>query len=70
MTPRLTAEQVLTRLGLTRERLPAALIVAFVVGLVTGWWLLGWVLFPVEWTNAGPADLEPTDRRVQGVDRF
>jgi hypothetical protein len=32
-------------------------LVAFVIGLLIGWMLLGWVLFPVEWTDATPAHL-------------
>ena len=32
---------------------------AFVLGLIIGLPVLGWWLFPVEWINAGPADLAP-----------
>ncbi len=34
-------------------------ILAFVVGLLVGWMILGWLLFPVQWTNASPAALHP-----------
>jgi hypothetical protein len=33
---------------------------AFVVGLFVGWLLLGWFLFPVQYTNADPWDLRPS----------
>lgn len=35
---------------------------AFVLGLIIGLPVLGWWLFPVEWVNAGPADLGPTSK--------
>ncbi len=34
-------------------------IVGFVAGIVIGLVVLGWWLFPVQWTNAGPADMRP-----------
>ncbi len=34
-------------------------IVGFVVGIVIGLVVLGWWLFPVQWTDAGPVDLRP-----------
>jgi uncharacterized membrane protein YciS (DUF1049 family) len=34
-------------------------ILAFVAGLLIGWMILGWLLFPVQWTNASPAELHP-----------
>lgn len=34
-------------------------IVAFVVGLIIGLVVLGWWLWPVQWTNASPTDLHP-----------
>ena len=34
-------------------------IVGFVVGVFVGLVVLGWWLFPVQWTNASPADLRP-----------
>ena len=32
-------------------------IVGLVVGLVIGWFIIGWGLWPVEWTDAAPRDL-------------
>lgn len=37
-------------------------VVAFVVGLIIGLVVLGWWLFPVEWTGGGPQDLAPGDQ--------
>jgi hypothetical protein len=37
-------------------------LVVFVVGLLIGWWGIGWGLWPVEWKNALPPDLRPTER--------
>ncbi len=34
-------------------------IVSFVVGLLIGLVVLGWWLWPVQWTDAGPSDLRP-----------
>ena len=34
-------------------------IVAFVVGLIIGLVVLGWGLWPVQWTNAAPSNLHP-----------
>lgn len=39
-------------------------IVGLVVGGLIGWILLGWVLFPVTWTNADPWDLRPEQAEV------
>lgn len=33
-------------------------IVGFFIGLLIGWFLLGYALFPVEWVDAGPGDLQ------------
>lgn len=33
--------------------------VGFVAGIIIGLVVLGWWLFPVKWTNAGPVDLRP-----------
>lgn len=41
-------------LDLIKRRLPA---LTFLCGLVLGWLVIGWWLWPVEWTNAGPWDL-------------
>ena len=37
-------------------------IVSFVVGLFIGLVVLGWWLWPVQWTDAGPSDLRPKMR--------
>jgi hypothetical protein len=34
-------------------------IAAFVIGLLLGWVVLGWGLFPVQWVNASPTNLRP-----------
>ncbi len=34
-------------------------ILGFVVGLIIGLPLLGWLVFPVQWTNAAPVNLHP-----------
>jgi hypothetical protein len=34
-------------------------VICFLVGLFIGLVILGWWLFPVQWTDASPADLEP-----------
>ncbi len=39
-------------------------IVGLVVGCLMGWILLGWVIFPVTWTNADPWDLRPEQAEV------
>ncbi|HIQ06041.1 MAG TPA: hypothetical protein EYH31_10230 [Anaerolineae bacterium] len=43
-----------------RRWLPLA--IAFTIGLFLGWFLFGWYVWPVEWTNALPQDLETTAR--------
>ena len=37
---------------------------SFVVGLLIGWMFLGWLVFPVQWTDAAPADLESNYRKM------
>jgi hypothetical protein len=41
-------------------------VIAFLVGLLFGWLVIGWLVWPVEWTNAQPADLRP-DLRYEYV---
>lgn len=43
-----------------RAKVPIALI----IGILIGWFVLGWGLFPVEWTNATPAHLREDWRSV------
>lgn len=50
-----------------RERLENPLfagIVGFVVGVLFGWVVLGWGLFPVSWENAAPENLHPGFQEV------
>ncbi len=35
---------------------------AFVAGILAGWLVIGWQLWPVQWTSALPGDLGPTER--------
>ncbi len=35
-----------------------AALAGSIVGLVIGWFIIGWGLWPVEWTDAAPADLQ------------
>lgn len=35
----------------------ATLVIGFIVGVIIGLPVLGWGLFPVQWTNAAPNDL-------------
>jgi hypothetical protein len=37
-------------------------LVAFLVGLLVGWLVIGWGLWPVTWKNTLPRDLRPTER--------
>ncbi len=49
-----------------QEKLKNPIIAAaagFAVGLILGWFVIGWGIWPVTWTDAGPADLRP-DARV------
>ncbi|HHH41653.1 MAG TPA: hypothetical protein ENK56_06575 [Chloroflexi bacterium] len=38
--------------------------VGLLVGLLLGWIFLGWLVFPVKWTNAAPVDLHPGYREL------
>jgi hypothetical protein len=56
----------------TRERIILSFVVGFIIGLI----FFGWVIWPVQWKNAAPADLAPgyrdtylkTVARIQEVD--
>jgi len=43
---------------------PAWLIpaISFLIGLLIGWWAIGWGVWPVKWTNALPVDLRAEER--------
>ncbi len=41
-----------------RERITAEVLIAFVLGVVLGLVVLGWWLWPVQWSNSNPADLK------------
>jgi|WetSurMetagenome_2_1015567.scaffolds.fasta_scaffold41778_2 hypothetical protein len=37
-------------------------LVAFLIGLLVGWLVIGWALWPVTWKNTLPQDLRPAER--------
>ena len=37
-------------------------LLAFVVGLLLGWMVIGWFVVPIQWTDAAPVDLSPEDK--------
>jgi hypothetical protein len=39
-------------------------LVAFLVGLLVGWLVIGWALWPVTWKNTLPPDLRPAERQA------
>ena len=39
-------------------------IASFVIGLLIGWMFLGWLVWPVQWKNASPADLQPDYKKI------
>lgn len=47
-----------------KDRPGLSVLIAFIVGLIIGQTLFGWYLFPVEWTGAGPQDLDQAERDV------
>ena len=47
-----------------KNRPELSVLIAFIVGLFIGQTLFGWYLFPVEWTGAGPGDLEQAEQDV------
>jgi hypothetical protein len=49
-------------MNILNERPGLVAIVSFVAGLFIGLVVLGWGLFPVQWTGAGPAQLAPADQ--------
>jgi len=47
-----------------KNRPELSILIAFIVGLIIGLTVFGWYLFPVEWTGAGPGDLEQAEQDV------
>jgi hypothetical protein len=47
-----------------RNRSYLLVVVAFIVGLLIGWFVLGWGLAPVQWSNAQLQDLRPEDQQM------
>jgi competence protein ComGC len=47
-----------------RNRTYLFIVVAFVVGLLIGWFLLGWQIAPVQWSNATMQDLRAADQQM------
>ncbi len=47
-----------------RNRSYLFIVVAFIVGLLIGWFVLGWLVAPVQWTGATLQDLRPEDQQV------
>ncbi len=47
-----------------RNRSYLFIVVAFIVGLLIGWFVLGWGLAPVQWSNAQLQDLRPEDQQM------
>jgi hypothetical protein len=48
------------KMDVIREQLNKPLvtgIVGFVLGLILGWFVIGWGIWPLEWTDASPQDL-------------
>jgi hypothetical protein len=47
-----------------RNRSYLFIVVAFIVGLLIGWFVLGWLLAPVQWTGATMQDLRIEDQQM------
>jgi hypothetical protein len=52
-------QDVMARIG---QRTILAGVAGLVLGCLIGWILLGWIIFPVTWTNADPYDLRPEQK--------
>ena len=37
-------------------------VIGFLIGMLIGWWVIGWGIWPVQWTNALPPDLRAAER--------
>jgi hypothetical protein len=47
-----------------RNRSILIIAVAFIIGLLVGWIVLGWWLFPVQWGGTLAQDLQPADKKM------
>lgn len=47
-----------------KNRPELSILITFIAGLIIGTTLFGWLLFPVEWTGAGPRDLDQAQQDV------
>lgn len=47
-----------------RNRTYLFIVVAFIVGLLIGWFLFGWQIAPVQWSNATMQDLRGADQQM------
>jgi hypothetical protein len=54
-------QDMMARVGM---RAVLAGVVGLLVGCIIGWMVLGWVIFPVTWTNADPVDLRPEQKEA------
>ena len=50
--------------GLTRGSRGYIIGLTFVAGLLLGWMVIGWWLWPVQWTNSDPWDLHPEHQKT------
>ena len=48
-----------TQADIFRERVQIGAAVGLIVGLLLGWFVLGWWIAPVQWVDAEPGDLHP-----------
>lgn len=51
-------------MDLIQRRPEVSVAIAFIIGLFIGLVVLGWGLWPVRWTNAGPQHLAPEDQAI------
>ncbi len=54
-------QEMIARIG---QRAILAGIAGLIAGCVFGWMVLGWMVFPVTWTNADPWDLRPEQKAI------
>jgi len=53
-----------SRQGANRRQRLLLLALAFAAGLFLGWMVIGWWLWPVQWTDSGPWDLRSDYRQT------